>query len=408
MTKRLAILLLVLMVASQTAWGDWHFHHGRHGSSPPGDPDVEAFLDTVSLIIAASIAILFLGGPVLIIWTRRARDAFWLVPSVNLLLYVLSIRLRSYPGGFTARFRPPGLWYTIGEIFVLLLISLAVAAILAGIRWLVRRIQAIRGKPDSQVEPVGSARKALSEPSQTFGERGDRDHSLWGHVAGLALTWFRSFAGTVLLFIVLGVAMSAMSLYVLRESMVCASIAAAVALVEAVAIGLLLGSKRAVAVALAHGIGRLQLGRAAVRKCFQHLLQPSPEEGLPSTGGQVIREAKCIPLAQAEKRLSGVIDDLLGVPPDGGGISSWLRRKLHERLLRLVQTCTLARFREEGTKEGAVDLVKLQTDLESRMDDILVTRLKRGLNLWTLLAVLGLLVVVCVQVCLLLARLHSQ
>jgi hypothetical protein len=51
---------------------------------------------------------------------------------------------------------------------------------------------------------------------------------------------------------------------------------------------------------------------------------------------------------------------------------------------------TLARFREEGAKEGGVDLVKVQAGLATRVDDGLADKLARGVNLWAALALLAL------------------
>jgi len=67
----------------------------------------------------------------------------WSIPAMNLLLYLISIYLRSYPGGFAARFEPPGLAYTIGEIVLLLVLSLIVMLILAAIRWFVNKVKGI-------------------------------------------------------------------------------------------------------------------------------------------------------------------------------------------------------------------------------------------------------------------------
>lgn len=137
MLRRFATLVFVLAISAQSAFGDWHHGHGSSlGSSP--DPNFDAFLLTSLLVIAASGAILFLAGPLLILWGRRIRDTLWIVPLANLVLYVLSISVQPYPGGFAARFERPGLLYTIAEMILLLAGSLVVTLILAATQWLVR------------------------------------------------------------------------------------------------------------------------------------------------------------------------------------------------------------------------------------------------------------------------------
>ena len=76
---------------------------------------------------------------------------------------------------------------------------------------------------------------------------------------------------------------------------------------------------------------------------------------------------------------------------------SWFRRHLQGILIRLVQRVTLAAFRKEG-EAGGVDLVKVRADLEERVDGMLVDKLRRGLNRWTIGILLGLPLVVAVEV----------
>jgi hypothetical protein len=135
------LLLLLLVLWTPPAWCDLHHHLGSGHPDAPPDPLVDAFVWGSLLIVAASLALLVIGGPLLFLWTRRIRDLFWAVPLANLLLYLLSIALRSHPGGRGARFHPPGLWYTIAEVVLLVLSSLVVASILAAIRWLFRKFR---------------------------------------------------------------------------------------------------------------------------------------------------------------------------------------------------------------------------------------------------------------------------
>lgn len=138
--KPLVLFLLCLALTTQTAWCDWdHFsHHGGGSPDVPVDPVFDAFMMTAVLVIAASVGLLLFGGPVLIIFTRRIRDTLWIIPAANLLLYLVSIFVRPYPGGLIERFRPPGLYYTLTEIALLLILSFIVAVIIAVIQWIVR------------------------------------------------------------------------------------------------------------------------------------------------------------------------------------------------------------------------------------------------------------------------------
>jgi hypothetical protein len=151
MMKTLTIALLFLAVSAQTGLCDWHHHYG-YGSGGAPDPNFDAFMWTSILILAASAAILLLVGPVIVIRTRRIRDLFWVVPLVNTVLYILSISLRSYPGGFVARFQPPGLANTILEILLLLVSSLFVALILAIIQWITRTVKRFTKKQEPNTE----------------------------------------------------------------------------------------------------------------------------------------------------------------------------------------------------------------------------------------------------------------
>lgn len=144
MTKRWAVGLMVLLSQLPALWADhWH-HHGGVLEAP--DPHLDAFLWGAVLISAASCAITLLGGPVLILRLCGVRRLLGLVLVANLVLYGVSISLRSYPGGFLARFRSPGFGYTLLELLLVLLASLVVAIILAAGQWLVRKVRFIHSQ----------------------------------------------------------------------------------------------------------------------------------------------------------------------------------------------------------------------------------------------------------------------
>ncbi|OQX22892.1 MAG: hypothetical protein BWK80_28800 [Desulfobacteraceae bacterium IS3] len=142
MIRRFTIFFLLLAGSIQTAWCDWG-HHRSRSSDIPADPHLDAFIATVFIAIIANAVLLLFAGPIMVIFSRRIRDMLWSIPAMNLLLYLISIYLRSYPGGFAARFEPPGLAYTIGEIVLLLVLSLIVILILAAIRWFVNKVKGI-------------------------------------------------------------------------------------------------------------------------------------------------------------------------------------------------------------------------------------------------------------------------
>src|SRR3954449_8964042 len=82
---------------------------------------------------------------------------------------------------------------------------------------------------------------------------------------GLALVALRSFLGTVIAVGLAGVVLAAASAYLLRAQPVYAWLAAGVALAESFAAGALLGGKRALVMALVHGVRSQQLAGSAVR-----------------------------------------------------------------------------------------------------------------------------------------------
>src|SRR5262245_41015553 len=85
--------------------------------------------------------------------------------------------------------------------------------------------------------------------------------SIGRHLASLAWVALRSFVGTVLVFTLVGVVLAGLSYYVLREHhWIYGVTAVALALLEAVTAGVVLGAKRAVVLAVAHGLGSLRLG----------------------------------------------------------------------------------------------------------------------------------------------------
>jgi hypothetical protein len=232
--------------------------------------------------------------------------------------------------------------------------------------------------------------------------------SIAGNVASLVWVAARSFAGTVLVLLSTGILLACVSYYFLSDFPLYALIAVVVTLAESLTAGIVLGSKRAFIVALAYGLGLLRLGAFAVRMLFDRLLGVSADQQFGERGGWTARRLERIPLAQVERRLNQVVRDLVNAPDTGAGISGWIRGRIERTLLRLVARYTLARFRAEDVERGGIDLVKMQADLEAQIDDLLIAKLRRGLNLWTILVILGLPITVCAQTYIAFALLQAK
>ena len=200
-----------------------------------------------------------------------------------------------------------------------------------------------------------------------------------------------SFCGTMLLMACMGVVLAACTYYLLAEhAFWYGVIGAAVVLLETVIVGVLWAGKRAVVMALVHGLRRHRVGQVMVRLTFERLLGVTGEQDFGDRGGVVVRAVERLPLAQAEQRLAETVDSLLNADDGGRGVMTRLRRWLRRKLLRYVQAYTLARFRESGAQHGGVDVLMVKTELENRVDDLLVAKVRHGLNLWTLGVLIGL------------------
>ncbi len=218
--------------------------------------------------------------------------------------------------------------------------------------------------------------------------------SIGGHVATLVWMALRSFAATVLVLTLSGVALASLSYYFLREhSWWYGALAVALAIVESVTVGVILGVKRAGLLAVAHGLGSLRLGASLVRLVFERILGVAEEGELGERGGHIARVAERLPLAQAEQRLAGAFQTVMGDTDQG----SWLGRKVQGRLLQAVKKCTLARFREEDARHGGVDILKVKDELERSVDDALARKVRGGLRLATVLVIICLPLLVAVQ-----------
>jgi len=218
--------------------------------------------------------------------------------------------------------------------------------------------------------------------------------SLGKHLASLAWVAVRSFLGTLLVFTALGALLAGFSYYFLREHhWAYGTSAVTLVMIQSVVVGVLLGIKRAMASAATHGLGTLRLGRLAVSLSFDRMLGIAEGEEAGERGGHIARHLERLPLAQADELLSSAVRDFTGDKEQVG----WLRRKIRARLLEAVRKYTLARFREEGSAHGGVDLLKVKEELEETVDDALIQKVRVGLRIWTAAMVIGLLLLVALQ-----------
>lgn len=163
----------------------------------------------------------------------------------------------------------------------------------------------------------------------------------------------------------------------------------ALAAVASVAIcagsGLLLASKRAALRGVRELVTSHRAGGRVVEAIFDRLA------ALP--GVSVVGR---IPLAEAERRLRSVVDVI-----DGDG---FLRRRIAARLVELVRSVTLARFRHAEAHEGGVDLALVRADLAGRADDLVadhVSALERRLTF----VIVAVAVILCCAAALAIGRL---
>jgi hypothetical protein len=214
------------------------------------------------------------------------------------------------------------------------------------------------------------------------------------HVATLVWVALRSFLATVIVLAFAGFVLGALSYYFVRDHHWGYGVAAVVlALVEAVVIGVILGGKRALAMAAIHGFGSLRLGGKAVRVIFERMLGVTAEGEARGLGAQLAAGLDRVPLAQAEHMLSDAVRGVTGDAERGG----WMRAKIQRALLLTVRKFSLARFRAEGATQGSVDLPKVKQELEKTIDDVIAAKLRRGLRLTTWLVAAGLPLLVAVQ-----------
>ena len=117
----------------------------------------------------------------------------------------------------------------------------------------------------------------------------------WGYAA---------FVGTVLGLTLVGILLAGLSYYFVREHHgIYGVVAVALAFIESMAAGFILGAKRAVAMAVVQGLGSLHLGRSFVHLVFERMPGIAAGEEAGERGADS-RTLERLPLAQAEELLN--------------------------------------------------------------------------------------------------------
>jgi hypothetical protein len=135
-----------------------------------------------------------------------------------------------------------------------------------------------------------------------------------------------------------------------------------------------LGVKNAVLNGVLGAVQKLQVGARTVGAIFTRL--GVSDDAAP---GAVGRTAQRLPLGQAERRLTEVVEGLLQERAAKTGLRAWLARKLMTSVVTRVQALTLARFRAEATQDG-VDLLKVRAEFEGSVDALLAAQVEAQLN----------------------------
>lgn len=218
--------------------------------------------------------------------------------------------------------------------------------------------------------------------------------SITNHLTTLVGVTLRAFAGTLFCLMLLGVIIASLSYYLLNQHhWFFAALAFALALVEAIIVGVLLGIKRATVMALTHAFGSLRLGQLLVRLIFENMLGIAETTNANQPAATPRHALEFLPLAHADELLSNAVRRLTGENKPRG----WVRRKINTQLLLLVKKYTLARFREEGARHGGINLLKMKQELEQNVDAMLIEKVQEGLQLWTIFVIAGLLIFVALQ-----------
>jgi hypothetical protein len=214
---------------------------------------------------------------------------------------------------------------------------------------------------------------------------------LFGPVLRVA---FGALVRTVAGMIFLGVCVTTAVIYFSAQgSWLRGLIAAVLCLVALAIVTAILSVKNAALRGLLHGIEKLNLGGKLFTMVFDQLEDSS-----------VDRAQQKVPLEQAEAKLRGAVQSVLGHRAQQKGMRGWLARKLLEAGISRVEAVTLNRFRSDQQQHGGVDLRLVRDELGVAIDSLIGRQVSAHLNRLNIL-IAGLYVVFAVVVGLLVAQL---
>ncbi len=226
---------------------------------------------------------------------------------------------------------------------------------------------------------------------------------LFGPVIGAAL---KALLKTVFGMALLGAVVTVTTVYFAAQgSWLRGLIAAVLSLVALAIVTGILAVKNAIMRGLLHGLKTLQLGTRVLTLLFNQLgVTENSKQG--ERAGAVGRTVERLPLRDAEAKLSGAVLSLLAERAGKTGVRAWMARKLIEAALTRIEAITLARFREQDSRTGGVDLLVVRDELAASIDGTLASGIAAQLNKLNIL-VAGLYVVFAVLIAIALPRLVS-
>lgn len=165
------------------------------------------------------------------------------------------------------------------------------------------------------------------------------------------------------------------------------SLAAVAALAASGALGVPLSWKRAIGRGALVTVRKRRIGSYLVAAIFDRMLGLQGEGEAGARGGRVAQAIERVPLNEAASKLRLAVIHQLKATPGGGGPRGWLRRTIEARLLGSIEQLTLARFRDEASTGGGIDLTKVRGELGATVDDLIIETIEDALTKTTLLFV---------------------
>jgi hypothetical protein len=148
----------------------------------------------------------------------------------------------------------------------------------------------------------------------------------------------------------------------------------------------ILASHRAVFSVAKKALVSANIGTTLFGFVFERLLRVSDESTHGDRLGTVGATFETrIPLAQAQQRLTKVVSTLTRESHAQTGMSGWLFGKVRSLLLEQVEFFTLARFRKDHQRSGAIDLLQIRDELGQGLDALLVEQIDAANTRFTLI-----------------------